>query len=141
MLLDANQRRTRFLADAARRLGIERRVTIVCQRAEDAGRGELRGNATLVVARAFAAPAPTAECAAPLLAVGGLLVVAEPPGGDPLRWPATELAVLGLAPDAATAEPIALRRFRQAQPCPDRYPRSVGTPAKRPLFRFSSSSG
>jgi 16S rRNA (guanine527-N7)-methyltransferase len=134
LLLDANRRRTDFLITAVRQLGIGDRTKVICQRAEVAGRGPLRNSATLVVARGFAAPGPTAECAAPLLGVDGMLVVAEPPGGAPTRWPATQLADLGLDFDSMTTEPVALRRFRQVRPCPDRYPRRVGIPVKRPLF-------
>ena len=138
VLLDANRRRTDFLSAAARQLGIDDHTTVVCQRAEDAGRGLLRSSAMLVVARGFAAPSPTAECAAPLLAIEGTLVVAEPPAGAQARvharWPASGLADLGLESDRITTEPFAFRRFRQVRPCPDRYPRRVGVPAKRPLF-------
>jgi hypothetical protein len=30
--------------------------------------------------------------------------------------------------------PFHYRTFVQAEPCPDRYPRRIGVPAKRPLF-------
>ena len=55
-----------------------------------------------MTARSFGPPAATAECAAPLLAVGGLLVVSEPPDG-PDRWPADALAALGLEPSDSTS--------------------------------------
>ena len=38
-----------------------------------------------VVARSFASPAVTAECAAPLLRLGGRLIVSEPPERG-ARW-------------------------------------------------------
>ncbi len=133
VLLDANQRRTSFLTDAIRRLELSDRVRVVCERAEAAGRSSLRGIAGLVVARGFGGPAPTAECAAPLLRPGGALIVAEPPGAPP-RWPADGLAPLGLRADGGTVEPVALRRFRQVQACAGRYPRRTGLPTKRPLF-------
>ena len=88
----------------------------------------------IVVARSFGAPAVLAECVAPLLAVGGLLVVSEPPGGDGSRWPAGGLAEVGLAALDAVPGPPALFRAAQTVPCPDRYPRRVGIPAKRPLW-------
>jgi hypothetical protein len=81
VLLEASEKRSAFLAEAVRRLGLERRVSLATVRAEEAGRGPMRGSFDLVVARSFAAPAVTAECAAPLLRVGGLLIVAEPPAG------------------------------------------------------------
>jgi 16S rRNA (guanine527-N7)-methyltransferase len=133
ILLDAQQRRTIFLAEAAARLGLEDRVEVRCQRAEEAGRGLLRGTVDTVVARGFSGPAATAECAAPFLRLDGVLIVAEPPGA-PERWPSTVMGELGLAEDGVQAEPIALRRFVQRTLCPDRFPRRNGLPRKRPLF-------
>jgi 16S rRNA (guanine527-N7)-methyltransferase len=134
-LLDANQRRSRFLAAAVEGLGLGNRVQVRCQRAEQAGReAGLRGMADLVTARGFGPPAVTAECAAPLLMTGGTLVVAEPPGGDPARWPADPLVQLGLVPTLSITEPSAFQALHQAEPCPERFPRRIGVPAKRPLF-------
>ena len=121
ILLDANHRRTAFLADMVAELGLGSRVRVICQRAEEAGRSSLRGAADLIVARGFAAPGPTAECAAPLLRQGGALIVSEPPGA-PQRWPTAGLATVGLQADTTVMAPVALRRFLQVEPCPDRYP-------------------
>jgi 16S rRNA (guanine527-N7)-methyltransferase len=135
VLLDANERRTRFLERAVTGLGLAGRVEVRRQRAEVAGRDRtLRGQADVVVARSFGPPAVTAECAAPLLRSGGALIVAEPPGGDPDRWPSAGLAVLGLRRDLTRSKPWALQRLIQASICPDRFPRRSGVPAKRPLF-------
>lgn len=80
VLLDAQHRRTVFLCEAVRRLGLHTRVQVVNGRAEVLGRDEtLRASFDSVVARAFGRPAVTAECAAPFLRVGGVLVVSEPP--------------------------------------------------------------
>jgi 16S rRNA (guanine527-N7)-methyltransferase len=93
----------------------------------------MRGTVDGLVARSFGPPATTAECAAPLLAVGGLLVVSDPPdAGD--RWPVEGLALLGLVPVRRAETGPALQVLRQDVPCPDRYPRRIGIPAKRPLF-------
>jgi 16S rRNA (guanine527-N7)-methyltransferase len=147
VLLDSSERRCAFLREAVERLGLDGRVDVVRQRAEEAGRSPtLRGAFDLVVARSFGPPAVTAECAAPFLRVAGHLVVSEPPsdfatatatatartGAD--RWPPDALAQLGLAPDAAWREPYAYQSLIQHSPCSDRYPRRVGQPAKRPLF-------
>jgi 16S rRNA (guanine527-N7)-methyltransferase len=135
ILLDANRRRTRTLDQAVEELRLGDRVEIRCQRAEDAGRDAgLRGGADLVTARGFGPPSLTAECAAPLLKTGGTLIVAEPPGGDPGRWPAGPLQQLGLVRANAIAKPAALQGLRQRDVCPDRFPRRTGVPAKRPLF-------
>jgi len=134
VFLDGSSKRTEFLTEAVALLDLSDRVSVVTERAEVAGRGELRASQDLIVARGFGPPAVTAECSAPLLRVGGVLVVAEPPGGAPGRWPASELGVLGLVPVTHWSEPIALQLLRQYAPCPDRYPRRVGIPSKRPLF-------
>lgn len=133
-LLDASHRRTAFLRDAVERLGLAARVAVRTSRAEAAGRDhELRQGADVVVARGFGPPPVTAECAAPLLRPGGVLVVSEPPGGAD-RWPADGLAMVGLALDARRAGPPALVRLRQVEPASDRYPRRTGQPSKRPLW-------
>ena len=134
VLLDGSATRASFLERAVTELGIGARVAVLGSRAEEAARGELRGSLDLVVARSFAGPAVTAECGSPFLKVGGLLVVAEPPGGDPGRWDRPGLAELGLEPGVARSRPTAFQSLVQVSPCPERYPRRVGVPAKRPLF-------
>lgn len=135
VLLDAMVKRTEFLRTACARLGIADRIEVRCARAEDAGRDPvLRGSFDLVTARSFAPPAVTAECAASFLRVGGMLVVSEPPEDDDTRWPAAGLAELGLE---VVQSPTPERRFvgmRATRPAPDRYPRRVGVPGKRPLW-------
>jgi len=134
VLLDGSATRCRFLAEMLDPLGLTPRVEVVESRAEEAGRrADLRGSFDLVVARSFAAPAVTAECAAPLLGVGGRLVVAEPP--EPAdRWPATGLDRLGMEVGERTADLTAYQVLLQVRLCPDRYPRRTGVPTKRPLF-------
>lgn len=135
-LVEASVRRAAFLRSAVRDLGLEDRVGVIEERAEVVGRmAEYRGTFDLVVARSFGPPAVLAECAAPLLRAGGRAVVSEPPGGAPERWPAPGLAPLGMTPGPSVrAEGAAYQVLRQETPCPDRWPRRVGVPAKRPLF-------
>ena len=133
VLLDASERRTAFLERAAQRLG-PGRIVVHRARAEEAGRDRtLRGSADLVTARAFGPPAVTAECAAPFLVVGGRAIVSEPPDAAP-RWAADELAQLGMALVRVVWAPAGYAVLDQRAPCPDRFPRRVGVPAKRPLF-------
>jgi 16S rRNA (guanine527-N7)-methyltransferase len=148
VLLDAQGRRTAFLSDVVRRLGLQDRVSVRQDRAEAAGRDPgARGHFDGVLARSFGRPAVVAECAAPLLRPGGWLVVSEPPGSSPdglpdspsdppraARWPAEPLRQLGLVPDRLMHEESDYQTLRQADPCPDRFPRRDGVPAKRPLF-------
>lgn len=132
LLLDAMEKRTALLDDAVVAMGLSERVRVLTGRAEVVGRDDaLRGEAGAVMARSFGPPAATAECAAPLLRIGGLLVVSEPPDG-PDRWPAEDLLALGLRP--TDVDVTGMKVLEQVTPCPDRYPRRNGLPAKRPLF-------
>lgn len=136
VLVEAGERRAAFLRAAAETLSLGGRVEVVAERAEVVGRWrELRGQVDAVVARGFGRPAVVAECAAPLLVVGGRAVVSEPPGGDQGRWPEGGLARLGMAlgPTVAAAG-ASYQVLLQAVVCDERYPRRTGVPGKRPLF-------
>lgn len=132
VLVDAMEKRCAFLEEATGALGLAN-VQVVHGRAEIVGRSQLRGAADAVVARGFGSPAVTAECAAPLLRVGGQLVVSEPPGGAP-RWPADPLVDLGLVVGHRSTSGPLVQVLVQTAPCPEQYPRRNGMPAKRPLF-------
>lgn len=132
VLLDATAKRCRFLEQAVEVLAL--RASVVEGRAEVVGHGPLRGTATAVVARSFGSPAATAECAAPLLARDGQLLVSEPPEPDPTRWSAAGLALLGLAIGPRSASAPTVQTLRRVAECPSTYPRRDGLPAKRPLF-------
>ena len=136
VLLDAGRRRAQFLARAADALDLADRVVVAHARAEELGRDPAwRGRADLVVARSFGPPPATAECAAPLLQVGGRLVVSEPPEDAETRWPEQPLARLGLRPSARLEQSFSrFQVLRQEEPCPEAFPRRVGVPSKRPLF-------
>ncbi|HUO49502.1 MAG TPA: RsmG family class I SAM-dependent methyltransferase [Acidimicrobiales bacterium] len=160
VLLDAAERRTAFLQEEVDALGWGTRVRVVRDRAESAGHlPELRGRFDLVVARSFGPPPVTAECGAPFLRIGGLMIVSEPPAGGPralegttvdaeadagtegtARWPAGDLAELGLQAIGTYGDLYRFRVMVQADPCPERYPRRVGVPAKRPLYRVPEAS-
>jgi len=140
VLLDANLRRTDALQGAIAALDWAGRVRVLRARAEEAGREpEWRRSQQVVVTRSFGPSAVVAECAAPFLEEGGHLVVSEPPArdateGHPDRWPAQPLAELGLRPIHFSQSEFGYQVLVQAHPCPDRFPRRTGVPAKRPLF-------
>jgi 16S rRNA (guanine527-N7)-methyltransferase len=137
-LLDAQRRRCAFLEQAIIRLGLGPRLTVACGRAETLARDPaLRYRFDLVVARSFAPPPVTAECAAGFLRPGGRLVVTEPPEAESSvrRWPAEGLAVLGFGPARRVYRgETAVVEMRSGERADDRYPRREGVPAKRPLW-------
>lgn len=144
-LLDASAKRCAFLRSAVEQLALVSRVVVIEGRAEELGRvPPHRGAYDVVVARSFGRPPVTAECGAPFLSIGGHLLVSEPPGRNVTeRWPTRGLAELGLemwteAPNGVTgktANPdFSVVRLIQAAPCPERFPRRTGQPAKRPLW-------
>jgi 16S rRNA (guanine527-N7)-methyltransferase len=98
-LLDSSQRRTDFLTEEIYAWGISDRVTVVTGRAGEAGlHPGLSGAFELVTARAFGSPAATAECAAPFLDLGGILIASEPPETrSSEKWPIEGLGELGLS--------------------------------------------
>jgi 16S rRNA (guanine527-N7)-methyltransferase len=134
VLIESAKRRCDQLRLAVEALGLDGRIRIVEDRAEAVGRSELRGTQDLVTARSFAPPAVTAECGAPLLQVGGRLIVSEPPVATG-RWDDEGLALLGLGPAAVAVHRDAhFAVVRKERPIDERYPRRVGIPTKRPQF-------
>jgi len=132
ILLDSLERRVALLAEAIVALGWSDRCEVLLARAEEVGRDQKwRGSSDVVTARSFGPPATVAECAAPLLRVGGRLLVSEPPD-QPDRWPADGIAQFGFVDEGPTPE--GLRVLLLQDPCPEVFPRRVGLPAKRPLF-------
>ncbi len=134
VFLDSAEKRMAVVQDLLDEMGLADRCRIRTGRAEELARAaDLRGWADVVVARGFAGPAVTAECAAPLLRVGGMLVVSEPPV-ESNRWNADGLASLGLRELIRVEQPFRFFVAVQTEECPDRFPRRVGIPGKRPLF-------
>jgi 16S rRNA (guanine527-N7)-methyltransferase len=145
-LLDSQHRRTAFLEQAVAELGWGDRIAVVNARAEDAARSPAhRGRYSLVVARSFAAPAVTAECAVGFLSPGARLIVSEPPTSDPtapgpapaVRWHPAGLTQLGFEPPTpriTSQSGATIATLRLPTTTADRWPRRPGIPAKRPLW-------
>lgn len=129
ILLDGSTTRTAFLERSVEELGLTNTI-VRTARAEEVA--DLRASLDAVVARSFGSPAVTAECAAPLLVLGGLLLVSEPPDSKGDRWLGAE--ILGLGPAQQLPGPPTLAILRQEHACPSKYPRRTGIPAKRPLW-------
>ena len=138
VLLDVNQRRTEFLSAETAGWGSPGRVEVVRGRAEEMGRAtRYREQLDLVTSRSFASPAVATECGAPFLVSGGVMVISEPPDGvGANRWPVEGLAEVGLesASTIRVDDRFGFQILRKPGRTPDRYPRRVGVPAKRPLF-------
>ena len=136
-LIDANARRCAFLREGVALLAADGRIRVIEGRAEEIAHDpDHREQYEVVVARSFAGPAPTAEIATGLVRVGGVVVVSEPPGGEPRRWPEEHLAELGLG--AARVTVVGARGsyalMRKDAIAPRGFPRAVGRPVKRPLW-------
>ena len=133
--VDSSQKRMAILREQLQQLALEDRSSVVCTRAEAFGQIESsRGTFDAVVARGFAAPGVTAECAAPLLKPNGFLVVSDAPEEQMDRWPISGLHQLGLVVHERVSAPYHFFVGRQEDECPPRYPRRIGIPEKRPLF-------
>ena len=135
-LLDGQLKRTAWLRTAVARLGIADRVTVAEGRAEDLGHDpQLRESLPLVLARAFAAPAPTAECASGFLAVGGALTVSEPPAESPNRWSVSGLERVGLRIDRESVhERGSFVILVKGSTLSEEFPRRPNLPVRSPLW-------
>jgi 16S rRNA (guanine527-N7)-methyltransferase len=136
-LVESLERRAEFLRHISTELGLA--STVICGRAEDVGRSELRDSFSAVVARALADLPVAFELCLPLCRVGGwLAMLASPPegsggldsiseqlGGAPAEW--IERSVPGAD---GSRWVIIVRKIR---PTPERFPRRPGVPKRRPL--------
>lgn len=93
VLLEATKKKAVFLADAAAALGLAN-VTVVAERAEAAGRGELREACDVAVARAVGAMDFLVEWCLPLVKKGGRMLAMKgaritdelPAAAKAIRW-------------------------------------------------------
>jgi 16S rRNA (guanine527-N7)-methyltransferase len=138
VLMDASQRRSEFLISEIETWAGSTDLAVVRGRVEELARDEqFRECFEVVTARSFASPSVTAECGAALLGVGGVMVVSEPPDDhSERRWSEEGLEELGLSRSARIrfAGRFGYQVLVKRRTTPDRYPRRVGIPAKRPLF-------
>jgi len=135
VLVESSVKRSAWLSDAVSDLGLGDRVEVCSDRAEDLAHDPARRESfDLVTARSFAAPPVTAEIGAGFVAVGGILLVSEPPVSDG-RWAESELAGLGFGPaKPRTARGAHFACMGKVRPAPDAVPRRRGRAAKRPLW-------
>lgn len=137
-LLEASSRKCAFLERAASAVGVSN-VEVVHDRAETFLAG--RDRYDVVVARAVAPPAVTAEYAAPLLRIGGALILwqgrREPEADAALSSAAAELnleaPVIQRVRPYDEAENRHLYVLKKRGQTPARFPRRPGIALKRPL--------
>ena len=148
VLIDSLEKRTVFLREVAKALGLEKEIQIMHMRAEEAGRDpRLRDRMDLVLARAVAPMPVLAEYCLPLVREGGLFVAMK--GPDPEaeteeakkavhclagRIEGVERYVIGgTAAREDTAYGRSLVMVRKTGPTPAGYPRRAGVPSGKPI--------
>ena len=129
-------KRANFLIEALDLIGAPPNGEVIVGRVEEIARDpELVEAFDLVTARSFGPPSVTAECAAQFLKIGGALIVSEPPDDSVIdRWIPSGLQKLGLVSKGRIRHAAAYQVLVKTARTPLEYPRSVGTPRKRPLF-------
>lgn len=140
-LLESQQKRSLFLSEAIKRLGLEN-CKVLAGRAEDLARNETnRESFDCVVARALAPMTVLAELAIPFVAMSGHLIALKGgSAGVEIAEASYALELLGGA-----LERVIPYRFpgengrnvvsiKKVTPTPENYPRRSGIPAKRPLL-------
>ena len=140
-LLESVGKKTAFLEHIAGLLGL-RGVSVHTGRAEELARlPEMRETFDLALVRGVARISLLLEYTLPYCRVGGL-AVAHKHGGLESEIGEAEYALSELGGRLAGVFPVTLEgltddrvlvSFEKASPTPDRYPRRVGVPAKRPL--------
>jgi 16S rRNA (guanine527-N7)-methyltransferase len=133
---DSMVKRAGFLEEVLAWEGAPPNGTVITARVEETARiPELVEAFDLVTARSFGPPAVTAECGAQFLKVGGVMIVSEPPDdSESGRWSSPRLRDLGLVDEGRVRHGAAYRVLKKTHRTSSEFPRSIGTPRKRPLF-------
>ncbi len=141
-LLDASSKKTTFLKEVSKEIGLSDRITVLTARAESAGKDPiLRGNFDYAIARAVAPSTVVAEYLVPFLNSKGQALLYRG------NWTEAEQYILKKAlaelnaeikqthtfilPDSRGIRNII--RINAKKKCPNKYPRSIGKPKKQPL--------
>ncbi len=141
-LLDSSSKKTTFLKEVSKEIGLSSRITVVTERAESAGKDQiLRGSFEYAIARAVAPASVVAEYLVPFLNSRGQALIYK---GD---WSEIEQQVLKKALTQLNAEIKQTHksilpgnrgvrniiRIIAPEKCPNQYPRTIGKPKKQPL--------
>ena len=140
-LVEATQKKTRFLETAVEALGLNG-AEVVAERAERLGQDPAyREVFDVVVARALAPLSVLAEFTLPLCRRGGVVVAYKSPGVEgEVAEARRAIKLLGGAPArmvevpaTVTGDARVLVVIEKRGPTPQKYPRRPGTPARQPL--------
>ena len=141
-LLDSSSKKTIFLKEVSKEIGLNSRITVVTERAETAGRDPiLRSNYDYAIARAVASANVVAEYLVPFLNSTGQALIFKG------SWSEAEQQILKKALTELNAEIQRIHKFvlpnhrgirniiriSSINKCPNQYPRSIGKPKKQPL--------
>ena len=141
-LLDSSSKKTTFLKEVSKEIGLSSRITVVTERAESAGKDPIfRSNFDYAIARAVAPATVVAEYLVPFLNARGQALIYKG------TWTEKEQQLLKNALTELNAEIKQKHKFvlpdgrgirniiriSSTKKCPNQYPRSVGKPKKQPL--------
>ena len=141
-LLDSSSKKTNFLKEVSKEIGLSSRITVVNERAESAGKNKIfRGCFDYAIARAVAPATVVAEYLVPFLNSTGQALIYKG------SWNETEQQILKKALTELNAETKQTHNFVlpdgrgirniiricSNKKCPNEYPRSIGKPKKQPL--------
>ncbi len=139
-LLESVRKKCEFLDTVVGELNLN--ATVVCRRAEDAGRDVgLRESFDIVVARAVASLPVLAEYCLPFCRVGGTFISMKgPESGSEAEASVEAIDILGGCVSRIDEYELpfgmggrSLVVVGKVRPTPDNYPRKAGIPRKRPL--------
>ena len=141
-LLDSSMKKTTFLKEVSKEIGLSSRMTVITERAESAGKDPIfRGTFDYAIARAVAPATVVAEYLVPFLNSKGQALIFKG------KWSETEQHILKKALTELNAEIQRTHKFslpnnrgirniiriNSMNKCPNQYPRSIGIPKKQPL--------
>ncbi len=138
VLIESTGKKCEFLRTAVRELSLP--AEVVCARAEDVGRGELRETADVCVARAVAKLNTLAEYCLPLVKQQGTFIAYKGEADEEVEEAATAIEVLGGdraeifhydLPDGYGSRSLVL--IPKKRPTPPRYPRGQGAERRSPI--------
>lgn len=134
-LVDSNEKKASFIDSFCKVNGVQN-IRVICNRAEDLAKTDLRGQFSVVSARALAKLPVALELTGAFARLGGYVIVSHGTSYEAeLGTAANAMKVMGLELDRTekTSTGSVCLIFKKVVPTPPNYPRRNGVPAKRPL--------